>query len=284
MGKLSITDHDRDKVGLTYVYPVISRRSEGLSIGINLNPNNACNWHCVYCQVPGLKRGSAPRIKLNQFKTELDSFLHSVLYGNFYDDYAIVPAQRTIKDIAISGNGEPTSATRFDDIIELIQDAMLRYKLLDTVKLILITNGSLAHKKTVQAGLEKLQAHNGVVWFKLDSGTDHGLQTINRAALSIERVKHNLQIMSNLCEAIWIQTCLFKRNGIVLPEKECVAYLEFLGWIKSAGITIRGVLLYSLARTSMQAEASELSPVSEQWLTEFAGRITQLGYQVKNYL
>lgn len=283
MEKLSITDHARDRVGLTYVYPVISRRSEGLSIGINLNPNNACNWHCVYCQVPQLKRGSAPKINLNQLKEELEQFLHNVLYGDFYDDYAIAPAQRTIKDIAISGNGEPTSATQFDHIIELIQDAMLRYKLLDKVKLILITNGSLAHKKTVQAGLEKLQVHNGVVWFKLDSGTDHGLQTINRAGLTIERVKQNLQIMSGFCASIWIQTCLFKRNSLLPSDNECIAYLEFLGWVKSKGIIINGVLLYSLARTSMQAEASELSPVSEKWLADFAVRITQLGYQVKSY-
>ena len=283
MAKLSITDHARDKVGLTYVYPVISRRSEGLSIGINLNPNNACNWRCVYCQVPGLKRGSAPQIKLDQLKTELEQFLQHVLYGDFYDDYAITPAQRTIKDIAISGNGEPTSARNFGLIIELIQDVMLRYKLLDTIKLILITNGSLADKKTVQQGLEKLQAHNGVVWFKLDSGTDHGLQTINRAALSIERVKQNLRTMSSCCSTVWIQTCLFKRNGILPSESECTAYLAFLAWVKSANISIHGVLLYSLARASMQTEASELSAVSAQWLADFSMRITQLGYQVKAY-
>ena len=51
---LTTTDHDRGSAGLTYVYPVISRRSGGLSIGINLNPNNACNWRCIYCQLHAL--------------------------------------------------------------------------------------------------------------------------------------------------------------------------------------------------------------------------------------
>ena len=53
---LKVTDHDRNAAGLRYVYPVVSRRAGGVSVGINLNPNNACNWRCVYCQVPRLVR------------------------------------------------------------------------------------------------------------------------------------------------------------------------------------------------------------------------------------
>ena len=60
MPRLTVTDHSRDSAGMTYVYPVVSRRAGGVSVGINLNPNNACNWACVYCQVPDLARGTAP--------------------------------------------------------------------------------------------------------------------------------------------------------------------------------------------------------------------------------
>ena len=56
---LGTDDHSRDAAGLKYVYPVVSRRAEGVSVGINLNPNNACNWRCVYCQVPDLVLGAA---------------------------------------------------------------------------------------------------------------------------------------------------------------------------------------------------------------------------------
>ncbi|MCZ7653212.1 MAG: hypothetical protein M5R42_01445 [Rhodocyclaceae bacterium] len=42
MKQLDVTDpHSRDSAGLTYVYPVVSRRAGGVSIGINPNPNNA---------------------------------------------------------------------------------------------------------------------------------------------------------------------------------------------------------------------------------------------------
>ena len=34
-----------------FVYPVLSRRSGGLSLGINLNPDKVCNFDCIYCQV-----------------------------------------------------------------------------------------------------------------------------------------------------------------------------------------------------------------------------------------
>jgi hypothetical protein len=37
---LTTNRHDRDVVGLRYVYPVVSRRAKGVSIGINLNYDN----------------------------------------------------------------------------------------------------------------------------------------------------------------------------------------------------------------------------------------------------
>ncbi len=81
---LTTSDHNRDKAGLTYIYPVLSRRSGGLSVGVNLNTNNACNWRCIYCQVPNLIRGSAPTVNLEQLAQELRSFLGDVIHGNFF--------------------------------------------------------------------------------------------------------------------------------------------------------------------------------------------------------
>src|SRR5215831_13156093 len=45
------TQHSRSWRENRYVYPVISRRSRGLSIGVNLNPDKVCNFDCVYCCV-----------------------------------------------------------------------------------------------------------------------------------------------------------------------------------------------------------------------------------------
>ena len=68
---LTTIDHRRDSAGLLYVYPVISRRAGGVSVGINLNTNNACNWACVYCQVENLTRGGPPPIDLDRLESEL---------------------------------------------------------------------------------------------------------------------------------------------------------------------------------------------------------------------
>ena len=277
---LTTSDHSRDSAGLTYVYPVISRRSGGLSIGINLNPNNACNWRCIYCQVPDLIRGSSPEINLQQLQKELDEFLNDVIHGDFYDRYEVAEDLRTIKDIAISGNGESTSAVEFDQVIELIAHSISRFSLQDKIKLVLITNGSLAQKKVVQSGLETMNSTNGEVWFKLDSATDAGLKNINNAGISIDRVKENLKIVSALCPT-WLQTCVFKLDGELPSMNERESYFQFLSVLKKEDIKINGVLLYGLARPSMQLEAPRLSSVSEAWMNEFADEIGQLGFQVK---
>ncbi len=278
--ELTTTDHSRDSAGLTYVYPVISRRSGGLSIGINLNPNNACNWRCIYCQVPDLIRGSSPAIDLQQLQKELDEFLSDVIHGDFYDLYEVEKDLRTIKDIAISGNGESTSAAEFDQVIELIGQSISRFTLQDKIKLVLITNGSLAHKEVVQSGLAKMKSINGEVWFKLDSATDAGLKNINNAGISIDRVKENLKIVNALCPT-WLQTCVFKLDGELPSRNECESYLQFLSDLIKEDIKINGVLLYGLARPSMQLEAPRLSAVSEVWMNGFAKEITQLGFQTR---
>ncbi len=115
-GRLTVTDHDRGSAGLTYVYPVVSRRAGGVSVGINLNVNNACNWRCIYCQVPELTRGAPPPVDLGKLERELSGFLQDVLHGDFLAARVPVEARR-LNDIAISGNGEPTSAREFESVI-----------------------------------------------------------------------------------------------------------------------------------------------------------------------
>ena len=276
---LHIGDHSRDIAGLTYVYPVVSRRAGGVSIGINLNPNNACNWRCVYCQVPDLKRGSAPQLDLVTLEAELRTFLHEIVHGDFMQTH-VIPEARRINDIALSGNGEPTSAREFAQVIELIGRVKADYNLPKNLKLVLITNGSLVNRPGVQAGVSAMAELNGEVWFKLDSVTREGRQRINNTRMSLMRMRENLRLATRLCPT-WLQTCVFQIDGMAPPVAESDAYLSFLESFLNEGEKLKGVLLYGLARPSMQPEAPRLTKVDQVWMETFSARIQALGVEVR---
>ncbi len=277
---LSTNDHSRDSAGLTYVYPVLSRRSGGLSIGINLNPNNACNWRCIYCQVPDLVRGNAPAIDLTLLEQELSGFLQEVLQGDFFERQSTPQELRVIRDIALSGNGESTSAAEFEQVIGIIGRQMRQHGLPGSCKLVLITNGSLAHQPHVQNGIRAMNELNGEVWFKLDSASDEGIRCINNAAISIERVQRNLATVASLCPT-WIQTCLFQLDGQSPGLNERQHYVGFLRNNLDESVPIKGILLYGIARPSMQAEASQLSPLPASEMQAWASAIQALGLEVR---
>ena len=276
---LNVTDHSRDNVGLTYIYPVVSRRAGGVSVGINLNPNNACNWRCIYCQVPELKRGAAPVIDLIRLEKELYTFLREILYGSFMQEQ-VTPSARRIRDISLSGNGEPTSAKEFEQVIELIGKVKYDFDSLKELKLVLITNGSLIDRSNVQAGLRRLAKLNGEVWFKLDSVTREGRQHINNTRISSRRLRNNLQLAASLCPT-WLQTCVFKTDDKPPTKIETSAYLKYIEKLLREGVPLKGVLLYGLARSSMQPEAPRLTKVTQGWMESFGRKISALGLTVK---
>ena len=276
---LTPIDHDRDSAGMTYVYPVVSRRAGGVSVGINLNPNNACNWACVYCQVPGLTRGTAPEIDLAQLENELRAMLTRILHGDFMQTRVPAGARR-LNDIALSGNGEPTSAKVFPQVIELIGRVMADFDLVGKIKLVLITNGSLVDRSRVQNGLRKMAALNGEVWFKFDSATASGMRTINQTRIAPDKQFERLGLAARLCPT-WLQTCVFALDGAPPSEIERNAYLAAVSRIRQQQIPVQGVLLYGLARPSMQAQASRLSALPAAWLDAFAENIRSAGLPVK---
>ena len=276
---LNIVNHDRDSAALRYVYPVVSRRAGGVSVGINLNPNNACNWRCLYCQVPDLTRGAAPLLDLALLEQELRGFLTELLHGDFMQTRVPIGARR-INDIALSGNGEPTSAAEFSSVIELI--ARVRHELAvpQTVKTVLITNGSLLYRADVQQGLRIMAGMGGEVWFKLDRASAAGMLRINDTQARMDKVRANLIAAMAACPT-WLQTCWFALDGAPPSPGDEEDYLQFVAGLLRDGHPLQGVLLYGLARPSMQTEAPRLSALPATTLQAFAERIARLGLPVK---
>ena len=276
---LTPTNHDRDNAGMTYVYPVVSRRAGGVSVGINLNPNNACNWACVYCQVPELTRGTAPQIDLVQLEAELRALLGDIVHGDFMQT-RVPEGVRRLNDIALSGNGEPTSAKAFPQVIELIGRVMSDFALIGKIKLVLITNGSLINRPRVQDGLAKMAALNGEVWFKFDSATASGMRATNQTRISPDKQLERLAVAARLCPT-WLQSCVFALDSDPPSDAEQSAYLATVTRIRQENIPVQGVLLYGLARPSMQPLASRLSALPADWLNTFADKIRAAGLPVK---
>jgi len=279
MAELTTTDHRRDRVGLTYVYPVVSRRAGGLSIGVNLNPNQACNWRCIYCQVPGLVRGAAPPIDVARLEAELRGFLADVLTGDYLATKVPVEVRR-LNDIALSGDGEPTGAREFEQVVAAIARVRRDLAVAPSVKTVLITNGSLVQRAEVQAGLSALAAISGEVWFKVDRATEAGIRAVNDVPLAPDVVRRNLVTAALLCPT-WVQTCVFTLDGAPPADEEVEAYTALLRSARAAGAPLRGVFLYGVARPSMQPEAPRLANVSEAWMRALTERIESLGLTVR---
>ncbi len=270
MLRLTIHDHSRDMTDMTYVYPVVSRRAGGVSVGINLNPNNACNWRCIYCQVPDLIRGGPPPIDLGQLDAELTDLLTQLYRGDFLDLH-VPPEARRVVDISFSGNGEPTSAVEFSPAVERVGNIVDAFALQDPPRLRLITNGSLLDREEVQSGIARIGARGGEVWFKLDAADVEAMKRVNGVAYDPEVVLRRLRRCGELCST-WVQTCWFALDGRPPESGELDAYLDVLA---RAGDRLAGVLVYGLARPSMQDEAPRLSRLPETWLAARAEEILE---------
>jgi wyosine [tRNA(Phe)-imidazoG37] synthetase (radical SAM superfamily) len=188
---------------------------------------------------------------------------------------------RRINDIALSGNGEPTSAAEFVQIIELIGRIKDEITLPESIKMVLITNGSLIHRENVQQGLRLMARLNGEVWFKLDRATEKGMSLINDTRTSLDKVRENLTTAIARCPNTWLQTCWFALDGEPPGTQDEVDYLNFLKELLQRGIKPKGVLLYGIARASMQPEAARLHALSTEQIESFATQIRQLDIDVK---
>src|SRR4051794_40604881 len=143
------TQHSRSWRDNRYVYPVISRRSKGLSIGVNLNPDKVCNFDCIYCCVDRTVPATIREVDLEMLGDELKHMLELVTSGELFQQapFDATPVHlRRLNDIAFSGDGEPTSFPKFEDACELSASLLQQAGLEQSVKLVVITNATLFHQ------------------------------------------------------------------------------------------------------------------------------------------
>lgn len=74
---------------------------------------------------------------------------------------------------------------------------------------------------------------------------------------------------------------MFELDDTAPSALEQAAYLQLVRRICAEQIPVQGVLLYGLARPSMQPQAPRLTALPAAWLEDFAERIRAVGLAVK---
>ena len=255
-----VQDHSRTFQDLIFVYPVISRRSRGLSIGINLNPDKRCNFDCVYCEVDRKTPGRAEKIDLVQLESELRWLVRFAQEGGLakLPKFDQVPElTRVVRDLAFSGDGEPTMVPNFEECVRVAVRVKQDFQLRDA-KLVLITDSAGLDKVDVQNGLALMDKNQGEFWCKLDAGTEEFYRRVNRSSVRFDRILKNITETSRVRPVI-IQTLFLRVQGLPMPETELLAYCDRLSEIVTAGGQILEVHAYTVARPTPEPWATRLN-------------------------
>ena len=251
-------DRPRDFLNNRFVYAVISPRARGLSLGVNMNPDQRCDFDCVYCEVD---RRTAPRevaLDVDAMGDELRRTLMFVHQGRLREraTYQALPDELLqLHHVALSGDGEPTLTPNFTEAVQ----AVVRVRALGGYpffKVVLLTNATGLDRPQIQEGLKHL-TKSDEVWAKLDGGTQAFLNKVNRGSVSLEKVLKNILSLARQRPVV-IQSLFPAINGEEPPLEEIEQYAQRLKELKADGAQISLVQIYSAARPMSHAESGHL--------------------------
>ena len=269
--------HGRDFRTNRYIYPVISRRAHGVSVGVNISPDKACNFSCVYCQVDRSSPSEACPIDLARLREELEEVVELVVSERLFEGprFKETPTNlRRLNDIAFSGDGEPTLCRQFDEVVKVCAEVRRQHSL-DDVKLVLITNATLLHLPHVQRALEIMDTANGEIWGKLDAGTEAYYARVARSRVALPQVIDNLTAVARR-RPIIIQSLFMRLSDEPPSEEEQLAYCQRLREIVDAGGQIKLVQIHTVVRMPAEDFVSRLSYDEVDALGELVRRQTGL--------
>ena len=272
-----VTHHPRSFESFSYVYPVVSRRAGGVSIGINLNPDKICNFDCVYCQVERVKPLVPQEVDLERLRAELTEMLAWVNREGIFQHpaFADLPEERRrVHDIAFSGDGEPTACRKFKEAVQIAAEAR-RNLGFEPLKIVLITNATLLDRPQVEEALAILDANNGEIWAKLDAGTPGYFARVARTKISFDRILKSITHAARK-RPIVIQSLFMRLEGEPPPEAELHAYCDRLNEIGGQGGKIKLVQIYTVSRKPAESFVSSLSDTELSAIGEIVRQRTGL--------
>jgi len=196
------------------IYPVYSRRSKGLSIGVNLFPDKkSCAFNCPYCEV--FPFSSNAEFSVNHMEDDLRAAI-----TNAHEKK--IP----VKDICFSGNGEPTLSPDFKDALKTAE--CIRAELAPDSKLVIITNGTGLLQERIFSLLMETALNPSVdIWLKIDAGTSDWYKKMNRCSVPHSKLTEKIKEFIS-CSPVTIQTMLCAVNNEPPPNEETQAWENFI--------------------------------------------------------
>lgn len=247
------------------IYGPIHSRRLGMSLGINLMPNDGkiCSFDCLYCEA-GFNAQGAGKDGVPSRDT-----VKKQLKRKFEEMKA---AGQTLDVITFSGNGEPTLHPEFKKVVE---DVMrLRTQYFPEAKVSVLSNSTMAGKPDVFAALQKVD--NNIL--KLDSALPHTFRIINRPVSPNclpEGVIADLKRFNGQCivQTIMIRGEFDGQRFDNTTDAELDALLDAYRQIQP-----RELMLYSIDR---KTPAENLEKVSKEELERIANRFRKEGIKVQ---
>ncbi|MCX7027554.1 MAG: hypothetical protein NT061_08755 [Spirochaetes bacterium] len=245
-----VSQHDRGEGGSSLVYPVISRRSGGLSLGVNLFPGGKrCGFDCPYCEVaPSL---SEKEFSIPGLKTEFQLF--------FENDYPRSWSPKVLRDICFSGNGEPTLSPSLGEALDACAEARRAYSdAAGNASILLITNSTGFLDSGVSKLLEDFASREGLaVWAKLDSGSQEGFEALSRSTFRLDDICAGIVSFARKVPIV-IQTMVCSLGGRLPGRIEAEAYADRISALIESGAKIEALHFYTVARKPLEAWAEPI--------------------------
>ena len=229
-----VENHRRREEGVI-VYPVYSRRSGGLSVGINLFPNSkVCSFDCPYCEV---------------FPFETDkSFSLALMEEGLIKALNEAKEQGIpVRDLCFSGNGESTLSPYLFDAIGLA--FRIRDKYAPEAELVLISNGTgLLNREIFDFLTQAAGGESGLrIWLKLDAGSPEWYKAMNRSAIPYESLMDRIKAFAKGAPVI-LQTMICIVNGEAPSPVEAKAWEALVKEIVLSAPSLRALQIYGKAR------------------------------------
>lgn len=235
--------------------PIHSRRL-GVSLGINLSPNDGkvCSFDCLYCEAGYNSQG--PGTTGLPVRERVRTQLHDKLSE-------MKEAGDPLDVITFSGNGEPTLNPDFPGIID--DTIALRNQFYPDAKVSVLTNSTRIFSPAVADALKK--ADNNIL--KLDSAVESTMRIVDRPTskeFTVERVVDSLRQFSG---SGIIQTMILRgeHDGQTVDNttpEEIDALIKAYKEIRP-----REIMIYSLDRSTpeehlVKVEKNELQAIGDK--------------------